>query len=229
LAFPPSGYSLRWYRHYFSDLGWLRATWLSVQTALIAGVLATALGTFAAYALFRRRFRAQRTIIAVLMSPLVIPAIVLGIGMYDIFVRWNLIGSPLGLALAHGVVALPYVLVTVSANLAKFDPALERASQSLGAGGFTTFRRITLPLIAPGVISGALFAFIHSFDEVVVTLFVSGYVTRTLPLKMWENIRHQVDPTIAAISTLMLALLLAWLVVTQARLLAKTDRHRNDR
>jgi putative spermidine/putrescine transport system permease protein len=160
------------------------------------------------------------------MSPLIIPAIVLGIGLYDLFVRWNLIGTALGLVLAHTVVAVPYVLITVSASLSKFDPALERASSSLGAGTIRTFLRITLPLIAPGVVSGALFAFIHSFDEVVVTLFVSGYVVRTLPLKMWENIRHEIDPTVAAISALLLLLLLVWLLISQLRLAAsgRADR-----
>jgi putative spermidine/putrescine transport system permease protein len=221
LSFPPDGYSLRWYHSYFSDPSWLSATWLSVRTAVFAAIAATVLGTLASYALFRHDFGGRKLIVAALMSPLIIPAIVLGIGLYDLFVRWSLIGSPLGIVLAHTVVAVPYVLVTVSASLSKFDPALERASSSLGAGGFTTFFRITLPLIAPGVVSGALFAFIHSFDEVVVTLFVSGYVTRTLPLKMWENIRHEVDPTIAAISALLLLLLVVWLFVSQARLAAQ--------
>lgn len=218
LSFPPQGYSLRWYQSYFSDPAWLEATWLSLRVALLAALAATVLGTLAAYSLFRYEFRARKAIVGALMSPLIVPAIVLGIGLYDLFVRWKLIGSVPGLVIAHTVVAIPYVLVTVSANLAKFDPALERASGSLGANAVTTFLRITLPLIAPGVISGALFAFIHSFDEVVVTIFVSGYVTRTLPLKMWENIRHQVDPTIAAISALLLLLLLLWLVVSQLRL-----------
>lgn len=226
LTFPPSGYSLRWYHSYFSDPDWLKATWLSVRVALGAAAGATLLGTLAAYALFRYEFRSRKLIVGALMSPLIIPAIVLGIGLYDLFVRWTLIATPLGLIIAHTVVAVPYVLVTVSANLSKFDPALERASYSLGAGGVRTFMRVTLPLIAPGVVSGALFAFIHSFDEVVVTLFVSGYVMRTLPLKMWENIRHQVDPTIAAISALLLLLLIVWLVISQARLVAQNRANR---
>ncbi len=215
LGFPPESWSLRWYRHFLTDPAWLAASWLSLRTALVAMLLATVCGTLAAYALFAHRFAGQRFLVAALMSPLIVPAVVLGIGLYDLYVRWHLVGTPLGIALAHGVVAIPYVLATVTASLASFDPALERASASLGAGGFTTFRRVTLPLILPGVVSGALFAFIHSFDEVVTTLFVGGYVARTLPLKMWENIRHEIDPTIAAISTLLLLMVLAGLIIAR--------------
>jgi len=217
LSFPPHSFSLRWYRSFLLDESWLAATWLSIRVAVFAALLASTAGTLASYSLFKYAVPGRRVIVAVLMTPLIVPAIVMGVCLYDLFVRWRLIGSPLGLTLGHAVVAIPYVIVAVSASLSKFDPALERAAHSLGASGWTTFRRITLPLIAPGVLSGALFAFIHSFDEVVTSIFISGYVTRTLPLKMWENVRHEVDPTIAAISAIMLMLLFVWLIVSQLR------------
>ncbi|MEJ0039566.1 MAG: ABC transporter permease subunit [Gammaproteobacteria bacterium] len=204
LGLPREGLSLRWYENFFSDARWLSATWLSLKAGLASTALATVLGTAAALALAGSRLPGKRLLIGLLVSPLIVPAVVLGLALYGVFVHLHLLGTLLGITCAHAVVGTAYVYLTVSASLAQQDPALARAAHSLGASPLYSFHSVTLPLIAPGVFTGALFAFVHSFDEVVVTLFVAGHVTRTLPLKMWENVRHEIDPTLAAISSLLL-------------------------
>jgi len=213
LQFPPPGFSLRWYEGYFGNPAWINPTLLSVEVAVASMVLSTALGTFAAYALVRGRLRAPGLITGVLISPMIVPAIVLGVALYRQFAAWGMIGSSLGLILCHSIGALPYVLIIVSATLAGLDTSLERASLTLGAGPVRTFLKVTVPLIRPGIISAALLAFIHSFDELVITMFVAGARVQTLPLKMWENIRAEIDPTIAAVSCLLISLPVVLLAV----------------
>ncbi|MGH2614118.1 MAG: ABC transporter permease [Thermomicrobiales bacterium] len=205
LQFPPPGWSLQWYENYFIRPGWIDATMLSIRVALITTVLATALGTAASLALVRGRFPGRNAINSFMVSPLVVPAIIVAIGIYFFYARMKLVGHPLGLSLAHTALALPFVVTNVSATLHGFDERLEYAAMNLGANRWQTFRRVTLPIIRPGVFAGALFAFITSFDELIVALFVSGTGAVTLPRKMWDSLRLEIDPTIAAVSTILIA------------------------
>ena len=215
LAFPPPGWSLRWYASYFAQAPWLRATVLSFEVAAVTMLLSTALGTLAAYGVLRGALRRRALVVSLVVSPIIVPPIVIGVAIYGLLAQWDLIGRFLGLVVGHAIGSIAYVMVIVSATLAGFDRSLERAAMSLGAGPLSTFRRVTFPLIRAGVISGAVFAFIHSFDEVVITMFISGVHVQTLPLKMWEDIRNQIDPTIAAVSSMLVLLPVVWLVALE--------------
>ncbi|MFQ3458345.1 ABC transporter permease subunit [Bradyrhizobium sp. UFLA01-814] len=212
LEFPPSALSLRWYRSFFGDPSWTGAAWTSVQIGLAVAILSTIVGTLAAYGLSRTFPRLRSFLTMLILTPITFPSIVVGIAAYLGLLNLGLIGTKSGIILTHSVGAVGYVVVIVSATLANFDQRLEQAATSMRAGPVQTFTRVTLPLIRPGVIGGALFAFIHSFDEVVKTSLVSGLSIRTLPLKMWEDIRHEIDPTIAAVASLLVLLPVLWLI-----------------
>jgi len=215
LAFPPPGWSLKWYASYFGQPPWPLATLLSLQVAVVTMLVSTVLGTLAAYGILRGRLGRRTLVVSLIISPIIVPPIVIGVAVYGLLAQWDLIGRFLGLVIGHTIGSIAYVVVIVSATLAGFDRSLERAAMSLGAGPFLTFRRVTFPLIRAGVISGAVFAFIHSFDEVVITMFISGVHVQTLPLKMWEDIRNQIDPTIAAVSSMLILLPVAWLIILE--------------
>jgi len=215
LAFPPPGWSFRWYLSYFSQPPWLHATLLSFEVALVTMLASTLLGTLAAYGVLRGRLRRRTLVVSLIVSPIIVPPIVIGVAIYGLLAGWDLIGRFAGLVVGHAIGSIAYVMVIVSATLAGFDRSLERAAMSLGAGPLLTFRRVTFPLIRAGVLSGAVFAFIHSFDEVVITMFISGVHVQTLPLKMWEDIRNQIDPTIAAVSSMLILLPVAGLVALE--------------
>jgi ABC-type spermidine/putrescine transport system permease subunit II len=203
IQFPPRAWSLRWYQNYFSARQWVEPTLLSLRIAFVTMVLSTVLGTAAAIGLTRGRFRGRRMLEFFFVSPMVVPTIVLAIGLYLLFARFKLVGKPLALYLAHTVVAAPLVIVIVSAALKTTDSAIELAARSLGAGYFRTLWHVTLPAILPAVVSGAAFAFLVSFDEVVLAIFLGGPATTTLPKRMWESVRYEIDPTLTAISTLL--------------------------
>jgi ABC-type spermidine/putrescine transport system permease subunit II len=203
IQFPPPTWSLRWYRNYFTARQWVEPTLLSLRIAAITMVLSTGLGTAAAIGLTRGRFRGRRAVEFFLVSPMVVPTIVLAIGLYLLLARFKLVGQPVALYLAHTVVATPLVIVIVSAALRTTDEAVELAARSLGAGYFRALRHVTLPAIRPAVISGAAFAFLVSFDEVVLAIFLGGPATTTLPKRMWESVRFEIDPTLTAISTVL--------------------------
>ena len=209
LSFPPPGFSLRWYRNFFTRADWLSSAWLSVWVGLAVTVLATTLGTPAAVALVRGRFSGKRLINAVILSPLIVPGIIVAIGIYFFYARLGFVGNPVALVLAHTCLAVPFVVINVSATLYGFDEQLEYAAMSLGANPWGAFRQVTLPLIRPGVLAGALFAFVTSFDELVVALFMSGSGAVTLPRRMWDDVHYQIEPTIAAVSTLTIVLTVA--------------------
>jgi len=215
LAFPPPGWSFRWYLSYFRQPPWLHATLLSFEVALATMLGSTVLGTLAAYGVLRGRLRRRTLVVSLIVSPIIVPPIVIGVAIYGLLAGWDLIGRFAGLVVGHAIGSIAYVMVIVSATLAGFDRSLERAAMSLGAGPLLTFRRVTFPLIRAGVVSGAVFAFIHSFDEVVITMFISGVHVQTLPLKMWEDIRNQIDPTIAAVSSMLILLPVAGLVALE--------------
>ena len=212
LEFPPSSLSLQWYASFFSDPSWTDAAWTSIQIGFAVAIFSTVVGTLAAYGLVRVGSRVRGAATMVLLTPITFPVIVVGIATYLGLVNLGLIGTKIGIVLAHSIGAIGYVVVIVSATLANFDQRLEQAARSMRAGPFQTFMRVTLPLIKPGVIGGAGFAFIHSFLGGVISSPVNGLSIRTLPLKMWENMRHQIDPTIAAVASLLVLLPMLWLV-----------------
>ena len=217
LAYPIPGWSLRWYQELFASDDWSRAAKNSFIVAPLATLIATALGTVAAVGLARIRFFGKGVITSLLIAPMVVPNVVVGVSTYLFFAKIGLSDSYTGLVLVHAALGAPFVLTTVLATLQSFNQNLVKASLSLGADPVTTFFRITLPVIAPGVISGALFAFATSFDEVVVTLFLAGPEQTTLPRQMFTGIRENISPTIAAVATLLilftasLMMVLEWL------------------
>ena len=204
LSYPMPGWSLRWYENLFTSDEWIRATRNSFIVAPLATLLATVLGTLAAVGLARVQFFGKGVLMSLLIAPMVVPVVVVGVSTYLFFVQIGLADTYLGLVLVHAALGAPFVLTTVLATLQSFNHNLVRASLGLGAPPLTTFFRITLPIIAPGVISGALFAFATSFDEVVVTLFIAGPSQVTLPRQMFTGIRENISPTIAAVATLLI-------------------------
>lgn len=204
LAYPIRGYSLRWYINLFTSDDWMSTIKNSFIVAPFATLLATFLGTLAALGLTRAEFKGKAVLMAFLISPMVVPVIVVGVGMYLFFVTVNLSDSYLGLVFGHAALGAPFVVITVVATLQGFNQNLVRASLSLGATPVSTFFRITLPLIAPGVISGALFAFATSFDDVVLAMFLAGPQQRTLPMAMFSGLRDNITPTIAAVATILI-------------------------
>lgn len=215
LSYPLTGFSLRWYQTFFHSNEWLSSLGNSLLIAPLATLLATLLGVLAAVGLVRGEFRGKSLVMAILISPMIAPVVIIAVGMFFFFARVSLLNSYLGLVLAHALLGVPFVVITVVAILKNYDRNLSRAAASLGAAPWTVFRKVTLPLIAPGVFSGALFAFAASFDEVVVTLFLASPRQRTLPIQMFAGIRENLDPTIAAAASLMVGASLILLLVME--------------
>jgi putative spermidine/putrescine transport system permease protein len=223
LTYPLDGLSFRWYEEIFTTEKWVRALRNSLIIAVPATTLATVLGTLAALGLSTARFRGRGVLTGLLISPMVVPLIICAVGMYFFYAPLGLTNSYLGLILAHTALGAPFVFVTVSATLAGFDTRLVRAAASLGAPPPTVFFRVIVPLILPGLVSGALFAFATSFDEVVVVLFIGGPEQRTLPREIFDGIREHVTPAITAVATLLILLATA-LMVTMELLRRRTER-----
>lgn len=204
LTFPPPAWSLRWYVEYFNSPEWMLATFVSVQVAIATCLIATPVGVAAAYAIFVRPGKLARIVYTLLMMPLMVPHIIAAIGIFFVYARFGMNNSVLGIVLAHTMLAIPFVLITTLSGLQGYDMAQERAAQSLGVNRIQAFLKITAPQIKGSIIAGALFAFISSLDEVVVSLFISGGPTSTLPKRMFVALRDEVDPTIASISSLLI-------------------------
>ena len=215
LEFPPQQWSLRWYQSYFGSVEWRDATIVSVKVAIMTAIVATPLGTAAAYAVNAGTLRLTGTINAVLTASLIIPVILIGIGTFFLYARIGLNNTLTGLVIAHTVQALPLVVLTVLSGLRSYDMNQEMVARSLGAGRFAAFFQVTMPQLRFSIVSGALFASITSFDEVVVSLFISGGETTTLTRRMFNALRDQIDPTIAAISTCLIVLSIILLSAAQ--------------
>jgi len=209
--YPLPGLSLRWYEDFFNSSFWLPSVRNSLIVGTCATLLATLLGTLAALGLWRTRFPGQGLLLALLISPMVVPVVIVAVGVYFAFAPLGLNDGYAGLILAHTALAAPFVVVTVLATLAGFDRTLVRAAASLGAHPLTTMRRVILPLILPGVLSGAVFAFAVSFDEVVVALLIAGPGQRTLPRQMFAGINDNISLTITAAATMLIAISLAFM------------------
>lgn len=203
LAFPPVGFSWQWYDNFFRNPDWTTSFSNSLLIALIVAVVATVVGTLAAFGVSRAAARTGGLLRALLITPMVVPGVVLAIGIYAVYLDAHLVGTVTGFVLAHTMLAIPFVLIAVQASLEVFDRRLETAAASLGAGRLTVFRTVTLPLILPGILSGALFAFITSFDEIIVALFITSPYLKTLPVQIYTSITRDADPTVAAVGTLL--------------------------
>ena len=215
LTFPPPGFSLKWFQRYFGDSSWIEPTLISFQVAIIAMILSTVLGTLAAIALVRTRIRGKSVVNTFILAPMIIPVIIISIALYGFFSKIGLMGTITGLVLGHSLLCIPFVVITVSASLKGFDETLEKAAMICGANRIKTFMQVTFPIIRPGMIAGALFAFIISFDEIVISMFLCGIETKTLPMKMWEGIRMEINPVIAAVSTLLICLSVILLIFVE--------------
>jgi len=215
IEFPPQGFSLRWYETYLGSAGWVNATIRSFIVAGVTAVLSTTLGTAAAFTLVRRRLIGRTAILSLVLAPLVLPRIIIAVALFYLYARINLIGTILGLVLGHTILAVPYVVITVMAVLKTYDERLDQAAWSLGASKWRTLYHITLPQIRGGVIAGFLFAFIISFDDLTVALFITGGGTSTLPRQMWNDLLLQVNPTLAAVSTVILVFVTVFVVVAE--------------
>jgi putative spermidine/putrescine transport system permease protein len=223
LTYPLDGFSLRWYEEVLTTEKWLRALRNSLIIAIPATALATVLGTLAALGLAQMQFRGKGLLTGLLISPMVAPLIITAVGVYFFYAPLGLTSSYTGLILIHAALGAPFVLVTVSATLAGFDTSLIRAASSLGARPPTVFFRVIMPLILPGLVSGALFAFVTSFDEVVVLLFIGGPEQRTLTREIFDGLREHVTPAITAVAAL-LVLLATALMVAMEMLRRRSDR-----
>jgi putative spermidine/putrescine transport system permease protein len=226
LEFPPVRWSLRWYGTLLRSREWREAIWLSLWVAGAVAAVALMLGVPAAYALARGRFLGMRLLEFVLVSPMVVPVIVLALGLYVLFAPLGLIGRPAGLLLAHTVLALPVVVVIVGAAFRRLDASFELAARACGASFLRAFWSVTLPSVRPALISAGAFAFLTSFDEVVLALFLGGPGATTLPKRIWEAVKFELDPSLTAISTLLVGLTLLALLVAE---LGRTKTSRQNR
>lgn len=215
LSFDPDAFSLRWYQDFLNNPQWLHSIKNSFIIGIFATFLATFFGTLAAWGLSRPYTPFRVTIMSILISPMIVPIIISAAGMFFFYSKVGLSQTYLGLILAHTALGIPFVVITVTATLVGFDESLTRASASLGANLLTTWRKVVIPLILPGVISGSLFAFVTSFDEIVAVLFLAGYEQRTIPRQMWAGIREQISPTILAVATLLILLSVALLTTIE--------------
>lgn len=214
-TYPIHSFSLKWFEEFFTDEAWQTAVKNSFVIAIAATLLATTLGTLASVGLTHRNLPGRALITAILVSPMIVPIVIVAVGAYFFYSNLGIANSLIGIILAHAVLGTPFVVITVSATLAGFDQALFRAARSLGASPFTAFRRITLPIIWPGVFSGALFAFATSFDEVVVVLFLGSVEQRTIPRQMWTGLREQLSPTILAAAVVLILISVAMLLTLE--------------
>jgi putative spermidine/putrescine transport system permease protein len=206
LRFPPQSISWHWYSDYLNNGAWMAATALSFKVAAGASVLATIVGTLAALGLARAPSRLRDVATLVLLSPIFLPTIVVAIAVYGVYASLRLVGTPVGLMLAHAVLTIPFVILNVSTALAAVPRTFEEAAQSLGAGPLATFFQVTVPLIGKGIAAGAVFSFLTSFDEVVIAMFLSGTRAVTLPKKMLDGVFYEMTPMLAAISVLLIAM-----------------------
>lgn len=221
MRFPPDTLSLQWYENFFTNAAWTRSLLNSLLVSVLSALVATVVGGLAAFALVRHRFPGKPLVAGLLLAPLATPVVILGLGDYALFLDWGLTGTPVGFVFAYLVTALPYVVITVSASLVSVKPEYELAAAVHGASQASVFFRITLPLVMPGVLAGFLFAFVTSFDETVIAIFLSDPSFRTLPVTMYSSMTREVDPTIAsASSVIMLAttgILLVYVALTRKK------------
>jgi putative spermidine/putrescine transport system permease protein len=216
LRFPPESFSLRWFAAFFGDARWRQALWSSTLIALIACAISTVVGFFAAYALVRSEMRAKKLVLSFMLLPIIVPSVITAIAMYFLSARLGLVGNVVWIGLCHAVVALPVVLLILVSALQGVDINLERAALSLGASRTRVFLKVVIPIALPGILSAALFAFLASFDELVISLFLAGVRAQTLPVRIWNSLHLEIEPVIAAVSAFLIAVTGAVLLVDTA-------------
>lgn len=209
IRLPPASWSLRWWWAFFADPSWLRALATSFEVAALSTLIAVSAGTAAALGVARLDPRWRKLTTALFVGPVIAPVIVIAVGLYAVARALGLVGTMTGLVLAHTMMALPYVALNVGVSVSTLDPRLELAASGLGAGAWRIFRTVTVPLILPGITGGAVFAFVTSFDEVVLSIFLAGPSTKTLPVRIWEEVRVEYTPVVAVAATIMIVLALA--------------------
>ncbi|TIP87675.1 MAG: ABC transporter permease [Mesorhizobium sp.] len=214
LAFPPPGWTLKWYEELFADPAWLEAALTSARIATMAAILAVVIGLLASFALVRGQFRGRNVLRGLLLTPMVLPVVVFAIAIYAFFLRIGLGGTTAGFVIAHTVLALPFAIIPITAALEGFDKSIEDAAIVCGASPFEAKLRVTLPAIKIGIFSAAIFAFLASWDEVVVAIFMASPTLQTLPVKIWGSLRQDLSPVIAAASSLLVLLTLSLMIVT---------------
>jgi putative spermidine/putrescine transport system permease protein len=213
LSLPQDGISFRHYAAFFTNEIWLSATWQSIVIATLSTVFAVIMGSLCAIGCWRLSTNASEAVRTLMLTPIIVPTIVQALAMYRFWIDLGLLDTYAGVILAHTLVAIPYVVITVSASLANFDVRLEQAARSLGASMPETIRLVIMPRIVPGMLSGAIFAFTISFDEIVMVLFLTSRGIYTLPKRIWDGIENHLDPTIAAVATLLIIVTLALLLL----------------
>lgn len=223
LAFPPPGWTLRWYREFFEDPRWLAAIWTSTKIGVLVMISSTLLALLTSFALVRGRFRGREVLRAAFLTPMILPVVVVAVALYAFFLRIGLNGTLLGFVIAHTVLALPFAIIPISAALAQFDKSVEDAAILCGASPWEARLRITLPSIRHGLFAAMVFSFLVSWDEVVVAIFMASPTLQTMPVRIWGSLRQDLSPVIAAASSLLILLTLA-LMVLAAFLRKKADR-----
>ena len=206
LQFPPTSFSLRWFARFLGDPQWQSSLWYSLEIAIVACVLATTAGFFAAYAFVRAEIGGKKLLLSLLLLPIIVPTVITSIAMYFLSARLHLVGNLPWIGVCHAVIALPIVLLIMLSTLQGVDVNLERAALSLGASRTRLFLTVVMPLAAPGLISAALFAFLTSFDELIISLFLTGIRAQTLPVRIWNSLHMEIEPTIAAVSAFLIAM-----------------------
>jgi ABC-type spermidine/putrescine transport system permease subunit II len=206
LHFPPSSFSTQWFVRFLSDPQWRASLWASTIVAVIACVLATTIGFFAAYAFVRASFSFKKLLLSMMLLPIIVPTVITSIAMYFLAARLHLVGNLVWIGVCHAIIALPVVLLILLSALQGVDANLERAALSLGASRTRMFVKVVVPLAAPGLISAALFAFLASFDELIISLFLSGVRSQTLPVRIWNSLHMEIEPTIAAVSAFLIGI-----------------------
>jgi len=206
LTFPPPGLSLQWYERFLGSSEWVQSIWVSLQVAVFSAILTMVLATMAAIPMVRAEFSRKSIIYAILLAPMIIPVIITAIALYFVFAQVGLTGTVLAITIGHTIVVLPIAFVVLSSTLQGLDPRLERAAISLGASPFVAFYKITLPLLAPGILSAGLFSFLTSFDELIIPLFLGGPTTQTLAVRIWNSVVMEIEPTISAVAVFLIAM-----------------------
>jgi putative spermidine/putrescine transport system permease protein len=213
LTFPPPGFSLQWYERFLGSNEWAQSIWVSLQVAVFSAILTMVLATMAAIPMVRANFSRKSIVYAVLLAPMIIPVIITAIALYFVFAQMGLNGTVLAITIGHTIVVLPIAFVVLSSTLQGLDPRLEKAAISLGASPLAAFYHITLPLLMPGILSAGLFSFLTSFDELIIPLFLGGPATQTLAVRIWNSVVMEIEPTISAVSVVLIAMTIVVMVL----------------
>lgn len=214
LEFPPPGYTMKWYKTLFSSSEWFIPIVNSLKIAIPVVFLSTVFGIPIAYAIVRGKFKGRKFLNSLFVTPMMMPYIIFAIAIYGVYLNFGLTGTYTGIVIAHVILVLPFVITNVANSFRTLNPAIEQAALSCGAGYFTTFFRVTLPLIKNGVVAGAIYAFFLSWDEIIVAIFITTPDTITLPVKIWNSLRMDLSPVLAAIATLLILVSTIILVIT---------------